>query len=95
MMRLRHIGRYLKQAVKIYRLALKNARIPLRAKLFLTLALGYLLLPFDLVPDFLLGIGQVDDLVIVLSLLMSAFRLIPKDIFDQYRRQATEIDVTP
>ncbi|MDC4227307.1 MAG: DUF1232 domain-containing protein [Candidatus Manganitrophus sp.] len=61
----------------------------------MTLALGYLLLPFDLIPDFLLGIGQVDDLLIVLSLLMSALRLIPKDIFDQYRRQTTEIDVTP
>ncbi len=30
------------------------------------LHLGYLLMPFDLVPDALLGLGQVDDLVVVL-----------------------------
>jgi len=95
MMRLGYIGRYLKHALKIYRLALRNAQIPMRAKLFLTFALGYLFLPFDLIPDFLLGIGQVDDLIIVLSLLMSAFRLIPKEFWDRYQRQATEIDVTP
>ena len=36
---------------------------PRRAILFLVL--GYLALPFDLVPDFLPGIGQLDDAVIL------------------------------
>ena len=36
---------------------------PRRAALFV--ALGYLALPIDLVPDFLSGIGQLDDAVVV------------------------------
>lgn len=95
MTRIRSIGRYFRQAWMIYRLAMKNARIPMRAKLFLTLALGYLLLPFDLIPDFFLGVGQLDDLVIVLSLIFSALRLIPKDLLERYRRETDPIDVTP
>jgi uncharacterized membrane protein YkvA (DUF1232 family) len=50
--------------VLVSRLA-RDSRIsrPRRAALFLVL--GYLALPFDLVPDFLPGIGQLDDAVIL------------------------------
>jgi len=50
--------------VLISRLA-RDRRIsrPRRAALFV--ALGYLALPIDLVPDFLPGIGQLDDAVVV------------------------------
>lgn len=94
MRRLKRIGQYLKQALKIYRLVLKSPHIPTRAKLFLTFALGYLLLPLDLIPDFLLGLGQVDDLIIVFMLVTWALRLIPKEILNQYRAQARRIEIT-
>src|SRR5207344_3605021 len=50
--------------VLVSRLA-RDQRIskPKRAALFI--ALGYLALPIDLVPDFLPGIGQLDDAVVV------------------------------
>ena len=50
-------------AVLISRLA-RDRRLsrPRRAALFI--ALGYLALPIDLVPDFLPGIGQLDDAVV-------------------------------
>ncbi|HEX2799289.1 MAG TPA: DUF1232 domain-containing protein [Thermoanaerobaculia bacterium] len=50
--------------VLISRLA-RDRRIsrPRRAALFI--ALGYLALPIDLVPDFLPGIGQLDDAVVL------------------------------
>jgi uncharacterized membrane protein YkvA (DUF1232 family) len=50
--------------VLVSRLA-RNRRIsrPRRAALFI--ALGYLALPIDLVPDFLPGIGQLDDAVVL------------------------------
>jgi uncharacterized membrane protein YkvA (DUF1232 family) len=50
--------------VLVSRLA-RNPRIsrPRRAVLFLVL--GYLALPIDLVPDFLPGIGQLDDAVLL------------------------------
>ena len=51
-------------AVLISRLA-RDRRMsrPRRAALFI--ALGYLALPIDLVPDFLPGIGQLDDAVVL------------------------------
>jgi uncharacterized membrane protein YkvA (DUF1232 family) len=50
--------------VMVSRLA-RDSRIsrPRRAALFLVL--GYLALPIDLVPDFLPGIGQLDDAVVL------------------------------
>ena len=38
---------------------------PWRAFGYMLLALGYLILPFDLIPDFLILIGILDDAVIV------------------------------
>ena len=49
-------------------------------------ALGYLILPVDAVPDFLPGVGYVDDLaVITVALLFIAYRITP-----EVKRQATE-----
>ncbi len=50
--------------VLVSRLA-RDARVPRRRKLILVALLGYLALPFDLVPDFIPVAGQLDDAVIV------------------------------
>ncbi|QJD86486.1 YkvA family protein [Cohnella herbarum] len=42
--------------------ALQSPKTPLRAKVQIYGALGYLILPVDLVPDFLPAVGYVDDL---------------------------------
>jgi uncharacterized membrane protein YkvA (DUF1232 family) len=51
-------------AVMVSRLA-RDGRIPRRRRAFLFIALGYLAFPIDLVPDFLPGIGQLDDAVVL------------------------------
>jgi uncharacterized membrane protein YkvA (DUF1232 family) len=50
--------------VLVSRLA-RDPRISRPRRAILFLVLGYLALPFDLVPDFLPGIGQLDDAVIL------------------------------
>lgn len=50
--------------VLIKRLA-GDPRLPRRYKLGLALLAGYLISPVDLIPDFLPGIGQVDDALAV------------------------------
>jgi uncharacterized membrane protein YkvA (DUF1232 family) len=42
-----------------------DARVPRRRKLMLLALVGYLALPFDLVPDFIPVAGQLDDAIIV------------------------------
>jgi uncharacterized membrane protein YkvA (DUF1232 family) len=50
--------------VLVTRLA-RDPRVPRRRKLLLFALVGYLSLPFDLVPDFIPVAGQLDDAVIV------------------------------
>jgi uncharacterized membrane protein YkvA (DUF1232 family) len=45
--------------------ALRDPATPLPLKLACLLLLGYLVSPFDLIPDFLLGLGWADDLVML------------------------------
>jgi uncharacterized membrane protein YkvA (DUF1232 family) len=50
--------------VLVTRLA-RDPRVPSRRKLLLIGLVGYLALPFDLVPDFIPVAGQLDDAIIV------------------------------
>ena len=43
----------------------RDERVPGRRKLLLLALIGYLALPFDLVPDFIPVAGQLDDAIIV------------------------------
>jgi uncharacterized membrane protein YkvA (DUF1232 family) len=44
---------------------LRDPRVPRRLKLLLALTFGYLSFPFDLVPDFIPVVGQLDDAIIL------------------------------
>ncbi len=87
---LREIAQRLKSEFAIYRLALKHPGTPWLARLFLGLAIGYVLLPFDLIPDFIPVIGHLDDLVIVPGLVYLALRLIPAEVMAECRRKVLE-----
>lgn len=70
----------LKQEVSFYRALLAHPQTPWLAKALLWLALGYLVLPFDLIPDFLPLIGQLDELVILPLLFYLALQLTPVSV---------------
>lgn len=88
--KLKSLGRQLKREFAVYRLVLKHPQTPWVAKLFLGLAVGYLLLPFDLIPDFIPVLGQLDDVVIIPLLLYLALLFIPKWIIQSCREQVFE-----
>ena len=77
----------LKRELAVYRLLLKHPRTPRLAKLLLALAIGYLLLPFDLIPDFIPLLGQLDELIIIPLLVYLAVLLIPKSLLLSCRVQ--------
>ena len=86
--RLRSVGKTLKSELKVYRLVLEDRRTPTVAKIMLALAVGYLLLPFDLIPDFIPIIGHLDDAVIVPALVVIAVKMIPREVLDEARLKA-------
>jgi uncharacterized membrane protein YkvA (DUF1232 family) len=59
--------------VLVTRLA-REPRVSRRRKLLLVALVGYLALPFDLVPDFIPVAGQLDDAIIVALVLRSFVR---------------------
>jgi uncharacterized membrane protein YkvA (DUF1232 family) len=60
-------------AVLLSRLA-REQRVPRRRKLLLLALVGYLALPFDLIPDFIPIAGQLDDALVVALLLRRFIR---------------------
>lgn len=86
--RLKSIAGELKREIKVYRLVLKDPRTPRIAKWLLGLAVGYFLLPFDLIPDFIPVIGHLDDAVVVPLLVLIALKMIPKEVIEECRAEA-------
>jgi uncharacterized membrane protein YkvA (DUF1232 family) len=84
---LRQTAAKIKKEFAVYRLVLKHPKTPMLAKILLGLAVGYILLPFDLIPDFIPVIGQLDDLVIVPALVYAALKLIPAEIVESCRKE--------
>lgn len=78
-----------KQEVSFYRALHAHPQTPWLAKALLWLALGYLVLPFDLIPDFIPVIGQLDELVIIPFLLYLALKLIPVSVRQTCREIAS------
>ena len=77
----------LKQELQVYRAVMADERTPWPARMLLGAAVGYLIRPFDLIPDAIPVLGQLDDLLIVPGLFWLALRLIPAEILDQARQQ--------
>jgi uncharacterized membrane protein YkvA (DUF1232 family) len=82
---LKKIAAQLKQEFEVYRRVLKHPKTPVLAKILLGLAIGYVLMPFDLIPDFIPVIGQLDDLVVVPLLVYMALKMIPDGVVNECR----------
>lgn len=63
---------------------MKSPDVSLRDKAIIVGALGYLILPFDAVPDFIPMLGIIDDL----SAIMLALKTLDKDITPEIREEA-------
>lgn len=86
--RLRSAGKRCRQELRVYRLAWKDPRTPWPAKALLGAAVGYLLLPLDLIPDFIPVLGHLDDAILVPILVLLAIRLLPPEVLEDCRRRA-------
>jgi uncharacterized membrane protein YkvA (DUF1232 family) len=71
---------------KLFCRLVKDSRVPAGAKLLLVGILGYLILPTDVVPDFLPGLGQLDDLAVIAGGLKLFLRLCPPEVVQEHVR---------
>jgi uncharacterized membrane protein YkvA (DUF1232 family) len=72
----------------VYQFVLKDRRTPRLAKFLLGLAVGYALSPIDLIPDFLPGLGYLDDIVLVPALVILALKMVPREVIEDCRARA-------
>jgi uncharacterized membrane protein YkvA (DUF1232 family) len=70
--------------VKLVWKLMRDSRVPSRAKASLFILAGYLVSPIDLIPDFLPGIGQVDDLVIAAFALDQILNRVPDEVVREH-----------
>jgi uncharacterized membrane protein YkvA (DUF1232 family) len=68
--------------LRCLRTLLKDRAVPWHAKGLLVVAVGYLLLPVDLIPDFIPVLGQLDDIAIVISAVALLLLLVPAERFE-------------
>ncbi|MEK3885760.1 YkvA family protein [Paenibacillus sp. PL2-23] len=76
---------FAKDALAMYFCAI-DSKTPVSAKMTAFGALAYIVLPFDLMPDIVLGLGYTDDA----AAFWTAFKVISIHITDEHRQQAED-----
>lgn len=73
-------------ALQLYYL-LQSKEVPVKAKTLIIGALGYLILPADLIPDFIPAMGFTDDLTAIFLALRAVSKYLTPEIKEQARKQ--------
>src|SRR5919107_5626129 len=84
-------ARQLKAQTYALFLAYRHPRTPWYAKVFAALVVGYVFSPIDPIPDFLPGVGLLDEMVVVPIGILIAAKMIPRDILEECREKAREV----
>ncbi len=77
-------------ALQLYFL-LQAKDVPMKAKTLIVGALGYLILPADLVPDFIPALGFTDDLTALMVALRTLNKYLTPDINARAKDQANKL----
>lgn len=88
----RVMGR-MQREYRYYRALLEDPRTPTPAKWLIGGGVGYLLLPFDLIPDFIPIIGKLDDMLIAPALIGLGMRLVPDAVKTEDRSRSRRVRI--
>ncbi len=72
-------------------LAYRHPRTPWYAKVFTALVVGYVFSPIDPIPDFIPGVGLLDEMVVVPIGILIAAKMIPRDVLEECREKARTV----
>jgi uncharacterized membrane protein YkvA (DUF1232 family) len=64
-----------------------DGRVPLSTKIIPLLVVLYILSPIDIIPDFIPGLGQLDDFAIFLIGVQAFIAMSPKDLVARIRAE--------
>ena len=67
-------------------LAYRHPKTPWYAKIFAALIVGYVFSPIDPIPDFIPGVGLLDEIVVVPIGVLIAARMIPPGVLEEWSR---------
>ena len=73
-------------------LAYRHPKTPWYAKVFAALVVGYVFSPVDPIPDFIPGVGLLDEMVVVPIGVLIAAKMIPREVFEECREKAREVE---
>ena len=76
--------------IRFGRILLGDPGVGLLPKLALLLLVGYLALPFDLIPDFIPVLGQLDDLAIAFAVIAMLLVIVPRERFNSALSQTEQ-----
>jgi uncharacterized membrane protein YkvA (DUF1232 family) len=68
------VARFIPDCIVLFRRLTTDPRVPRAHKLLLVALIAYLVMPFDLVPDFIPIAGQLDDAILVALVLRALLR---------------------
>ena len=74
----------LKKRIALYRAIYADKRTPRLARWIIGLAVVYALSPIDIIPDFIPVLGYLDDIIIVPFLLYLAYKMTPKNVYQEH-----------
>jgi len=77
---------HLPNLIRLYWRLFRDSRVSWAPKALLVGALGYVILPFDIIPDAIPLFGEVDDLVILLAAARTFIRWCPPDVVQEHVR---------
>ena len=89
----RAIAGFLPDCVILFGRLLRDKRIARRHKLLLGALLPYLAMPFDLIPDFIPVVGQLDDALFVAFVLRRVVKANPAVVQELWPGPASSLDV--
>jgi uncharacterized membrane protein YkvA (DUF1232 family) len=84
-------ARQLSAQTYILYLAYRHVRTPWYAKVVAALVVGYVFSPLDPIPDFIPGVGLLDEMVVVPIGILIATKMIPRDVLEECRERAREV----
>ena len=79
----RDVAAFIPDCATLFRRLLADGRVPRRAKVVVALLLLYLVTPFDLVPDFVPVVGQLDDAILVAAVLAYVARSAGRELVEE------------